>query len=204
MSLFEEDFFSTGSTKTDYCNNNNYWSEFNQQFQDISDVITADYSAVEVPEMSLNLEEMISGVSEFMSEYQDDTVKRENLDERCLPASLEYSTLSAASSPYSVVECGSSSPSSKRRALDKNSDEYKRRRRLNNIAVKKSREKAKAESRLVSQRLTVLTADNERLERRVELLTQEINFLQGLFSRVDGVPQHIQSQVAKVVQRLSR
>lgn len=56
MSLFEEDFFSTGSTKTDYCNNNNYWSEFNQQFQDISDVITADYSAVEVPEMSLNLE----------------------------------------------------------------------------------------------------------------------------------------------------
>jgi len=65
-------------------------------------------------------------------------------------------------------------------------------------------EKAKAESRQVSQRLTVLTSDNERLARRVELLTQQISILQGLFSRVEGVPQHIQSQVAKVVQRLDR
>jgi len=147
---------------------------------------------------------MIAGVSDFMSDYREDTVKCEYPDESCLPASLEYSAISAASSPYSVMECGSNSPSSKRRALDKNSDEYKRRRKLNNIAVKKSREKAKAESRQVGHRLTALSADNERLERRVELLTQEISFLQGLFSRVDGVPQHIQSQVAKVVQRLNR
>jgi len=202
MSLFEEDFFSISTNKTDNCNN--FWGNYNQDFQDISDVITADCAATNVPEMSLNLEDMIAGVSEFMSDYREDTVKRECRDESYLPASLEYSTLSAASSPYSVAECGAGSPSPKRKALDKNSDEYKRRRRLNNIAVKKSREKAKAESRQVSQRLTVLTSDNERLARRVELLTQQISILQGLFSRVEGVPQHIQSQVAKVVQRLDR
>ena len=49
MSLFEEDFFSTVKS-SDY---NNCW-DFNQ---DISAVITADYSDVlTVPEMSMNLE----------------------------------------------------------------------------------------------------------------------------------------------------
>jgi len=203
MSLFEEDFFSTVKS-SDY---NNCW-DFNQ---DISAVITADYSDVlTVPEMSMNLEEMIEGVSDFMSDYQQHNVKREaniaDAEDRYVPTvSLEYSsTMSAASSPYSVAEFSSSSTPSKRKMLDKNSEEYRRRRKLNNIAVKKSREKTKAESRQIGQRLHHLSADKDRLERRVEMLTQEIQFLQGLFSRVDGVPEHIQSQVAKVVQRLNR
>ena len=158
---------------------------------------------------------MIEGVSDFMSDYQQDDqlVKREYLTDapdHCIPIStLEYSTMSQASSPYSAAECSSSSRTSsskknKSACQDKNSEEYKRRRKLNNIAVKKSREKAKAESRHISQRLTVLTADNERLERRVEMLTQEIQFLQSLFDKIDGVPEHVQHQVAKVLQRLRR
>ena len=54
MSLFEEDFFSISTNKTDNCNN--FWGNYNQDFQDISDVITADCAATNVPEMSLNLE----------------------------------------------------------------------------------------------------------------------------------------------------
>ena len=61
MSLFEEEFFSTNTTKTDYCNN--YWPSNNQQFQDISDVITADYSVLQAPEMSMNLEVHFSNQS---------------------------------------------------------------------------------------------------------------------------------------------
>lgn len=214
MSFFDEDFIiHPSSVKFERSINSPLlginWSSAHNI---ISDVIPSDYHSdvLDIPEISMNLEEMIEGVSDFMADYQQEEAGRSEshygacsraADDSCIPLStLEYSNhaSSAASSPYST------SGSSKKKTLDKNSDEYKRRRTLNNIAVKKSREKAKAESRQISQRLSVLAADNERLERRVESLTQEIKFLQGLFSSMDSVPEHIQHQVTKVFQRLRR
>jgi len=119
--------------------------------------------------------------------------------------------LMSANSPYSVSSPASSSNHSgtphrrsgkSGKSLSKDSEEYKRRRALNNIAVKKSREKAKAESRITAQRLHVLSADKERLERRVEQLNKEIQFLHGLFSKFTDVPEPVRAEVGRAFARL--
>jgi len=65
--------------------------------------------------------------------------------------------------------------------LDKNSDEYKKRRERNNQAVKKSRNKSKARTQETMQRVNELKEENERLETKVKILTKELSFLKDLF-----------------------
>lgn len=65
--------------------------------------------------------------------------------------------------------------------LDKNSDEYKKRRERNNMAVKKSRNKSKARTQQTMQRVTELKEENERLETKVKILSKELSFLKDLF-----------------------
>lgn len=65
--------------------------------------------------------------------------------------------------------------------LDKNSDEYKKRRERNNIAVKKSRNKSKQKTQETIQRVSELRAENERLENKVSILHKELSFLKDLF-----------------------
>lgn len=135
----------------------------------------------------------------------------------CLPSTLndtiDYPSMmlpyeTAVSSPAGQSTTSSTSNSTSRRFksatknMNKDSDEYKRRRTLNNIAVKKSREKAKAESRMVAQRVTALTADKERLEKRVEQLSKEIQFLHGLFTKFSDIPEPVKTQVASAFARL--
>ncbi|XP_046449143.1 CCAAT/enhancer-binding protein beta-like isoform X1 [Daphnia pulex] len=143
---------------------------------------------------------------------------QEDEDSRCLPSTLtdasDYTSAmmpspygTAVSSPAGRSTTSSSASTSRRfksggKNVSKDSDEYKRRRTLNNIAVKKSREKAKAESRIVAQRVTVLSADKERLERRVEQLSKEIQFLHGLFSKFNDIPDPIKVQVTSAFARL--
>ncbi|EFX75274.1 hypothetical protein DAPPUDRAFT_306834 [Daphnia pulex] len=143
---------------------------------------------------------------------------QEDEDSRCLPSTLtdasDYTSAmmpspygTAVSSPAGRSTTSSSASTSRRfksggKNVSKDSDEYKRRRTLNNIAVKKSREKAKAESRMVAQRVTVLSADKERLERRVEQLSKEIQFLHGLFSKFNDIPDPIKVQVTSAFARL--
>lgn len=143
---------------------------------------------------------------------------QEDEDSRCLPSTLtdasDYASAmmpspygTAVSSPAGRSTTSSSASTSRRfksggKNVSKDSDEYKRRRTLNNIAVKKSREKAKAESRIVAQRVTVLSADKERLERRVEQLSKEIQFLHGLFSKFNDIPDPIKVQVTSAFARL--
>lgn len=175
------------------------------------------------------IESNIGSVADYLSHsaaYQPQpAVKREiphlqeDEDSRCLPSTLtdanDYSSLMGPSSPYGTAVSSpagrsttSSSTSTSRRFktggknVVKDSDEYKRRRTLNNIAVKKSREKAKAESRMVTQRVTVLAADKERLERRVDQLSKEIQFLHGLFSKFSDIPEPIKLQVTSVFARI--
>lgn len=71
--------------------------------------------------------------------------------------------------------------------IDKNSPEYRLRRERNNVAVRKSRDKAKMRNMETQQKVVELTADNERLRRRVEHLSRELDTLRGIFRQLpDG------------------
>ncbi|KAK9872404.1 hypothetical protein WA026_017863 [Henosepilachna vigintioctopunctata] len=80
---------------------------------------------------------------------------------------------------------------------DKNSDEYRRRRERNNIAVRKSREKAKVRTRETEEKVKLLMKENDRLSKRIELLTEELNVLRSLFSSVGQIPEHLHREFNK-------
>lgn len=81
--------------------------------------------------------------------------------------------------------------------VDRNSDEYRRRRERNNVAVRKSREKAKARTKETEERVKVLARDNERLQKKTELLQEELSVLRSLFSNVGVLPEHIHRELSK-------
>ncbi|RZF41675.1 hypothetical protein LSTR_LSTR014326 [Laodelphax striatellus] len=83
------------------------------------------------------------------------------------------------------------------KSIDKNTDEYKRRRERNNIAVRKSREKAKMRSRETEEKVKLLIKENERLQKRIELLTEELNVLRSLFTNVGVLPEHLHRELNK-------
>lgn len=162
-------------------------------------------------------------LTQHMNNYgKQQTVKRETYtpeldEEHFLPSTIneaaDYSLME--SSPYAMEASSpagrstTSSTSTSRlgkskggKSVDKDSEEYRRRRMLNNIAVKKSREKAKAESRQIAQRVTVLNADKERLERRVEALSNEVKILHGLFGKMGNIPDSVRAEVARSIARL--
>lgn len=94
---------------------------------------------------------------------------------------------------------GSSHKLSKKHA-DKGSDEYKKRRERNNIAVRKSREKAKQRSRETEKRVSELMRDNDSLRKRVDLLGNQLNVLKTLLTNV-GVPsESVESEIARSLQ----
>jgi len=95
----------------------------------------------------------------------------------------------ALSSGGSVDEnCGRKGGKSGRKALlDKSSEEYRLRRERNNIAVRKSRDKAKRRSVETQHRVLELTTENSRLRRRIEGLVRELGALRALFAHgADG------------------
>ncbi|XP_070616778.1 CCAAT/enhancer-binding protein alpha [Erythrolamprus reginae] len=76
-------------------------------------------------------------------------------------------------------------PSGKgKKALDKGSSEYRVRRERNNIAVRKSRDKAKQRNAETQQKVLELSGDNDRLRKRVEQLSRELETLRGIFRQL--------------------
>ena len=67
---------------------------------------------------------------------------------------------------------------------DRMSEEYRARRERNNLAVRRSRDKAKQRSMETQQRVIELTADNDRLQRRVGQLLRELAELRNLLRQV--------------------
>lgn len=65
--------------------------------------------------------------------------------------------------------------------LEKNSEEYIRRRQRNNVAVKKSREKTREKSVYTLQKVEQLKLENEQLESKISILTKELSVLKDLF-----------------------
>ncbi|XP_048450283.1 CCAAT/enhancer-binding protein alpha [Rhincodon typus] len=71
-----------------------------------------------------------------------------------------------------------------KKPVDKSSLEYRLRRERNNIAVRKSRDKAKLRNVETQHRVIELSSDNERLRKRVEYLSRELETLRGLFRQL--------------------
>lgn len=71
---------------------------------------------------------------------------------------------------------------------DRGSPEYRQRRERNNIAVRKSRDKAKRRNQEMQQKLVELSAENEKLQQRVEQLTRDLAGLRRFFKQLPGAP----------------
>lgn len=100
---------------------------------------------------------------------------------RSLSESSTTSTL--PDSPGRRTSTGSKA-GSKRRHVPKGSEEYKEKRARNNVAVRKSRAKAKEKQRVTETRVKELSDHNDALQKKVEMLTKELTVLRGLFVNV--------------------
>jgi len=68
-----------------------------------------------------------------------------------------------------------------RKMLNKNSLEYKERRKRNNEAVKKSRKKSKTKTMETLKRVNELKEENLKLTQNIEILSKELTLLKELF-----------------------
>ena len=82
--------------------------------------------------------------------------------------------------------------------IDKASEEYKKRRERNNIAVRKSREKAKIRSQLTERQVKDLQRENENLIKKIQLLSEELHVLKTMAN------QHEQLQRGIIARRLDQ
>lgn len=120
-------------------------------------------------------------------------------------ASLPSATPSPAhhnGGPLKTVAQNSQTTSNKhknKKNVDKSSDEYRRRRERNNIAVRKSREKAKLRSRETERKVSELVRENDVLRKRVELLSRELAVLKNVLSNAGLSHDSIQDELAKSV-----
>jgi len=109
------------------------------------------------------------------------------------PTSTIYSASSPGTPGPSTPSCrgrrphGSTAPyssKSRRRHVEKGTQEYVDKRSRNNVAVRKSRAKAKEKARDTETRVKTLVDQNETLQKKVDMLTKELNVLKGLFLNV--------------------
>ncbi|KAM6977362.1 CCAAT/enhancer-binding protein beta [Aplochiton taeniatus] len=82
----------------------------------------------------------------------------------------------------SPSQTGKMSSGKGKKRMEKNSDEYKQRRERNNLAVRKSRDKAKLRNMETQHKVLELAAENDRLQKRVEQLSRELATLRNLLS----------------------
>ncbi|XP_026872749.2 CCAAT/enhancer-binding protein delta [Electrophorus electricus] len=71
-----------------------------------------------------------------------------------------------------------------KKTVDRFSPEYRQRRERNNIAVRKSRDKAKRRNLEMQQKLIELSAENERLHKTIDHLTRELSSLRAFFKQL--------------------
>lgn len=74
-------------------------------------------------------------------------------------------------------------PPVNKRSISKDSAEYRLRRERNNIAVRKSRDKARRRILLTQQRAMQLQEENQKLQMRIGQLTQELDTLKHILSQ---------------------
>ncbi|XP_004704969.1 CCAAT/enhancer-binding protein alpha, partial [Echinops telfairi] len=94
------------------------------------------------------------------------------------------SALKGLATAHPDLRGGSVGAGKAKKSVDKNSNEYRVRRERNNIAVRKSRDKAKQRNVETQQKVLELTSDNDRLRKRVEQLSRELDTLRGIFRQL--------------------
>ncbi|XP_055967006.1 CCAAT/enhancer-binding protein delta [Sorex fumeus] len=102
------------------------------------------------------------------------------------PASPEPPRASPAPAPAPARD--KAALAAAKRGPDRGSPEYRQRRERNNIAVRKSRDKAKRRNQEMQQKLVELSAENEKLHQRVEQLTRDLAGLRQFFKQLPGAP----------------
>ncbi|NWH65239.1 CEBPD protein, partial [Geococcyx californianus] len=75
-----------------------------------------------------------------------------------------------------------------KKCVDRFSPEYRQRRERNNIAVRKSRDKAKRRNQEMQQKLLELSAENEKLHKKIEQLTRDLTSLRHFFKQLPSAP----------------
>uniref|UniRef100_A0A3B4VD02 CCAAT/enhancer-binding protein gamma-like n=1 Tax=Seriola dumerili TaxID=41447 RepID=A0A3B4VD02_SERDU len=98
---------------------------------------------------------------------------------------LPYTTscLSNTSSDFSPFLLPTLRAPVTKRSISKDSAEYRLRRERNNIAVRKSRDKARRRILLTQQRALQLQEENHKLQMRIGQLTQELDTLKHILSQ---------------------
>lgn len=77
----------------------------------------------------------------------------------------------------------------KKYLYDKGSEEYKKRRERNNVAVRKSRDKSRLKTQQTLDKINELKVENAKLEGKVQLLSKELSVLKDLFlSHAEELP----------------
>ncbi|XP_055490087.1 CCAAT/enhancer-binding protein delta [Leucoraja erinacea] len=70
-----------------------------------------------------------------------------------------------------------------KKSVDRQSSEYRQRRERNNIAVRKSRDKAKRRNVEMQQKMLELNAENDRLHKKIEQLSRELAIMRNFFEQ---------------------
>ncbi|XP_067887909.1 CCAAT/enhancer-binding protein delta [Heterodontus francisci] len=70
-----------------------------------------------------------------------------------------------------------------KKTVDRQSSEYRQRRERNNIAVRKSRDKAKQRNVEMQQKVIELNAENDRLHKKIEQLSRELAIMRNFFEQ---------------------
>lgn len=122
----------------------------------------------------------------------DEEINVENLDRSAKKLKAALAQYEAQDDEMSSGHSGNVSPSHRntlksprqkmRKNLEKGSDEYLVKRERNNVAVRKSRTKAKLKHIETQMRVGELTEENEQLRNRVSTLTKELNALKSFIT----------------------
>ncbi|XP_069813702.1 CCAAT/enhancer-binding protein delta [Dendropsophus ebraccatus] len=99
------------------------------------------------------------------------------------PTSPEPSSAASSACP-SPASSTTKDRSGGKKNVDRFSPEYRQRRERNNIAVRKSRDKAKKRNQDMQQKLLELSSENEKLHKRIELLTRDLTNLRHFFKQL--------------------
>ncbi|XP_075069594.1 CCAAT/enhancer-binding protein delta [Mixophyes fleayi] len=102
--------------------------------------------------------------------------------EPCSSSAASSACPSPSSSTTMGTSCGKDRMSKKN--VDRFSPEYRQRRERNNIAVRKSRDKAKKRNVDMQQKLLELSSENEKLHKRIDLLTRDLSNLRHFFKQL--------------------
>lgn len=100
-----------------------------------------------------------------------------------------YTTNANGKRPITTDISKTPKPAKRSKNLPKDSEEYKVKRERNNIAVRKSRDKAKIKSMETQHKVAELSNENKRLHDRVAELTHELNTLKGILKSIPNSQQ---------------